>query len=150
SQGTEVPNPARHGRPDPLAAPPTRVRTRPRGTCQDARGREAGRGGRRARGYVGRVLPGRMLEQATELAPDGVLIVDAQGEIVYANQSMRTLAGSDDLVGRSVEELVPDAVRQRHARYRNAYAQSPTQRPMGSGLELGLRRADGTEIPVEI
>lgn len=91
-----------------------------------------------------------MLEQATELAPDGVLIVDAQGEIVYANQSMRTLAGSDDLVGRSVEELVPDAVRQRHARYRNAYAQSPTQRPMGSGLELGLRRADGTEIPVEI
>lgn len=92
----------------------------------------------------------RLLEQATELAPDGVLIVDAEGVIVYANRSMLTMAGYDALVGVEIDQLVPEAARGRHARYRNAYAAGPTQRPMGSGLELLMQRRDGTSVPVEI
>ena len=91
-----------------------------------------------------------LLTHAVELAPDGVLIVDHDGTIVYANRSMQRLADADDLIGRAVEELVPGAVRGRHAALREGYNSAPTQRPMGAGLDLALERADGVTVPVEI
>lgn len=91
-----------------------------------------------------------LLSQAVELAPDGVLIVDHGGRIIYANRSMHALSGYDDLAGRTVDELVPAAVRGSHARMREGYQRHPTQRPMGAGLELALQRADGRSVPVEI
>ena len=91
-----------------------------------------------------------LLTQAVELAPDGVLIVDHAGTIVYANRSMHAMSGYDELAGRSVEELVPTAVRGSHTRLREGYNDHPTRRPMGAGLELALERADGRSLPVEI
>jgi PAS domain S-box-containing protein len=91
-----------------------------------------------------------LLTHAVEFAPDGVLIVDHAGAIVYANRSMLQLAGVDELVGMSVDDLVPDAVRRRHGDLRDGYTDAPVQRPMGAGLELALRRGDGTNVPVEI
>jgi two-component system, NarL family, sensor histidine kinase DevS len=88
--------------------------------------------------------------QAVELAPDGVLIVDEQGTIVYANRSICALAGCDELVGTTVDSLVPTRARARHARLRDGYGQHPAPRPMGAGLDLALERADGTTVPVEI
>ena len=79
-----------------------------------------------------------LLVQAVELEPDGVLIVDRAGTIVYANRSMCTLAGSDDLVGTVVDTLVPEGVRRHHTDLRRRYAEHPTQRPMGAGLDLSL------------
>jgi PAS domain S-box-containing protein len=91
-----------------------------------------------------------LLIHAVELAPDGVLIVDERGTIVYANRSICILAGSDDLVGTTVDSLVPVGVRNRHEQLRAGYAQYPVPRPMGAGRDLVLERADGTMIPVEI
>lgn len=91
-----------------------------------------------------------LLIEAVELAPDGVLIVDARGMIVYANRSMCDLAGSDDLVGTSVETLVPAHSRDRHADLREGYGRHPEPRPMGAGLDLAVQRVDGTLVPVEI
>ena len=91
-----------------------------------------------------------LLTHAVELAPDGVLIVDHAGVIVYANRSMHQLAMADRLVGTNVDELVPDAVRRQHAGLRDGYTDAPAQRPMGAGLELALQRSDGARIPVEI
>ena len=91
-----------------------------------------------------------LLSHAVELAPDGVLIVDHSGTIVYANRSMHALSGYDDLAGRPVDDLVPSAVRGSHAKMRASYHDHPTQRPMGAGLELALQRADGRSVPVEI
>jgi PAS domain S-box-containing protein len=91
-----------------------------------------------------------MLLHAVELAPDGVLIVDNEGIIVYANAAMHQLSGHDSLAGRAVEELVPDALRSRHTGLRSGYQAEPAQRPMGAGLELVMKRADGWELPVEI
>lgn len=91
-----------------------------------------------------------LLVQAVELAPDGVLIVDSSGTIVYSNRSIEQLAGSDDLVGRNVDELVPVESRHRHSRLRENYNAHPVQRPMGVGLNLSLQRVDGTTVPVEI
>jgi PAS domain S-box-containing protein len=84
--------------------------------------------------------------------PDGLLLVDAGGCIVMANPMAARLLGYavDELVGTSVDALVPDGIRQRHAAYREAYAKAPRTRPMGTQMELVARRRDGSEAMVEI
>ena len=87
-----------------------------------------------------------------DAAPDAMLIVDAGGRIVLANAQSEILLGylRDELVGQSVEVLVPAALRAQHVRHRDAYAAAPRKRPMGIGLDLLAVRKDGGEIPVEI
>ncbi len=84
--------------------------------------------------------------------PDGVLLVDKQGRIVLANQAAANVLGYSvaALEGLSVDAMVPDSVAPRHAGYRHGYAQAPKARPMGTDLELMARRADGSEVMVEI
>lgn len=84
--------------------------------------------------------------------PDALLLVDTAGQIVLANRSATALLGYGDgeLVGRSVEDLVPDSIRPRHAAYRDAYGRAPRSRPMGTQMELVARRKDGSEVMVEI
>jgi PAS domain S-box-containing protein len=84
--------------------------------------------------------------------PDALLVVDAQGTIVMANPAAEKLLGYglDELQGLSVEQLVPDSIRPRHSAYRDAYAHAPRPRPMGTQMDLVARRADGSEVMVEI
>ena len=84
--------------------------------------------------------------------PDALLVADANGTIVLANPSAATLLGYtvDELVGLNVDALVPDAIRPRHAAYREAYGKSPKPRPMGMQMELVAKRKDGSEVMVEI
>ena len=91
-----------------------------------------------------------MLLHAVERSPDGVVIVDEAGTIVYANRTMVEMTGFPELVGMSVDELVPDSLRDRHSLLRRSYNDHPSQRPMGAGLELCMRTAQGHEVPVEI
>lgn len=85
-------------------------------------------------------------------APDGLLVVGPDGRIVRANRRMGELAGCDpaELVGRSVETLVPHGSRPAHRRARARYLADPRVRPMGAGLALALRRRDGSELPVDV
>jgi PAS domain S-box-containing protein len=87
-----------------------------------------------------------------EAAPDAILAVDASGRIVLINAQAERLFGyaREELVGRSVDILVPDAVRRVHAAHRARYLTDPRPRPMGASLELAARRKDGTEFPAEI
>ena len=87
-----------------------------------------------------------------ESAPDGVLVSDAAGTIVLVNGQIENLFGyhRDELVGHSVELLIPERLRGRHVGHREGYVAAPHTRPMGAGLELTGRRKDGSEIPVEI
>ena len=84
--------------------------------------------------------------------PDGLLVVDEPGKIVLANPAAEALLMYDagELVGLTVDSLVPDSIRPRHASYRQAYAQAPRSRPMGTQMELVARRRDGSEVMVEI
>lgn len=87
-----------------------------------------------------------------EFVPDAVVVVDATGDIRLLNSQAERLFGfaRDELMGRSVEVLVPGRFRGAHVDHRGGYLDQPRTRPMGAGLELfGLRR-DGTEFPVEI
>ncbi len=101
---------------------------------------------------VGTALDSQLLVHALDRSPDGVLIVDIDGVIHFANASIGSMAGraAEEFVGRSVDELVPESLRPAHREHRRAFADSPSQRPMGSGLELMLLRRDGTLVPVEI
>lgn len=78
-------------------------------------------------------------------------MVEPDGTIIYDNEAARSLSGSaEPLSGLNVDDLVPNDVRGYHGQLRSSYFEAPAQRPMGSGLQLSLKRRDGVEIPVEI
>ena len=84
--------------------------------------------------------------------PDALIVADASGAIVMANPSAAALLGYaiDELCGLHIDALVPDAIRPRHAAYRDAYAHNPRPRAMGTQMDLVARRRDGSEVMVEI
>lgn len=94
----------------------------------------------------------RRFRQLLEAAPDAIIEVSANGEIVLVNRIAEDMFGyyREELIGKSVDLLVPDAVRHQHYRHRDTYLEHPRTRPMGSGLELHGRRRDGSLFPVEI
>jgi two-component system, cell cycle sensor histidine kinase and response regulator CckA len=95
---------------------------------------------------------GGRFEALLESAPDGIVLVDAEGRIRLVNRRTEELFGygRDELLGMRVEQLVPDRFRPNHLSYRAGYAADPRRREMGAKLELYGRRQDGSEFPVEI
>ena len=85
-------------------------------------------------------------------SPDAMLITDMQGTIVQANQQVERLLHytEGELLGKSVEDVVPHAQRSRHVALRTAFADSASTRRMGQGLAVRALRKDGTECDVEI
>jgi two-component system sensor kinase FixL len=85
-------------------------------------------------------------------APDAVLVTEANGGILFANRQAEVLFGYShaELLGSQVERLLPERFRPIHMGHRASYHAAPRTRPMGMGLDLFGRRADGTEFPVEI
>ena len=96
--------------------------------------------------------PGELVGAVVRLMPDPALVVDENGRIVAANPLAEQQFGypPGGLSGLSVDTLVPDRFRSRHARHRAAYGERPLQRPMGAGLALAAVRRDGSEFPVDI
>ncbi|MBI5290077.1 MAG: PAS domain-containing sensor histidine kinase [Chloroflexi bacterium] len=87
-----------------------------------------------------------------ESAPDAIVVVDAAGRVVLVNARAVEMFGfpAGELVGSTVDILLPDALRPGHVQQRHAYMQHPSTRPMGTELQLFGRRRDGSEFPVEI
>jgi len=90
--------------------------------------------------------------QLFEGAPDAMVIVNAAGVIVLANNQAVALFGHprQELIGRPIEDLVPPRFRGHHPAHRTGYFHDPRSRPMGMGLDLAGLRRDGTEFPAEI
>ena len=92
------------------------------------------------------------LREALDSSPDAIVISDAAGSIIFASARVNRLLGYDaaELVGQSIESLLPERFRARHLGHRARYGAQPVARPMGTDLELTALRKDGTEVPVEI
>jgi PAS domain S-box-containing protein len=89
---------------------------------------------------------------AVESAPSGMVMIDASGSIMLVNRETERLFGytRDELLGHSIEMLVPERFRAKHPQYREEFFAHPGARLMGGGRDLYGLRKDGTEIPVEI
>ena len=87
-----------------------------------------------------------------ESVPNGIVMADETGRIIFVNSSAGRMFGYEpsELVGRSIEVLVPVRLRQTHVHFRDSFIASPSARPMGKGRDLYALRKDGSEFPVEI
>jgi two-component system, sensor histidine kinase and response regulator len=91
-------------------------------------------------------------ENLFELAPGAVLVVDKQGDITKANSQAHDLFGyaQGDLVGRSIEELIPREKRSAHVAHRADFMLSPSPRLMAAERVLAGLKKNGEQFLAEI
>lgn len=87
-----------------------------------------------------------------ESVPNGIVVTDKSGTIRLVNKSVERIFGYErrELVGESVDRLVPRPVAVAHSTLRQSFHQSPRSRQMGNGRDLSGLRKDGSEFPVEV
>ncbi len=90
--------------------------------------------------------------QVVESAPNAMVMVNRRGAIEMVNVQAERMFGYErhEMLGQSVEILVPEGFRGGHPEKRAMFFRDPRARPMGAGRDLYGRRRDGTEFPVEI
>ena len=81
-----------------------------------------------------------------------IIVSNQTGYITTANRSVETLFGYDigELVGISIDQLVPASKRKTHLQHRETYLSQPHSRPMGAGIEVYGLRKNGTIFPADI
>jgi PAS domain S-box-containing protein len=91
-------------------------------------------------------------EAAIAAAPAGMLLVDVTGRIVLLNSLVELLFGytRSELIGQSLERLVPQHSRTIHAEHIKGFLREPRARLMGAGRDLFGLHKDGHEVPIEI
>jgi two-component system, sensor histidine kinase and response regulator len=92
------------------------------------------------------------LRLVVEAAPIAIVVADAVGRITLVNDEGERLFGyaRGEMLGRSIETLIPERFREGHPTLRGEYLDSPATRAMGAGRELFGLRKDGSEVPIEI
>ncbi len=87
-----------------------------------------------------------------DAVPDALVVVDATGTVVLTNRQVEAVFGygGDELLGQSVETLMPTRFRDVHRQHRHRFTAHPHTRPMGLGLQLVALHKRGHSLPVEI
>ena len=88
-----------------------------------------------------------------EQSPDGAIFCDSRGQIKLANNEAYKIFGFDsgELIGQSVELLIPRDTQEKHVGLRNRYSQAPERRRMGANLaDINGLRKDGSAFPADI
>jgi PAS domain S-box-containing protein len=106
---------------------------------------------------VGRdITPQKQQQQAfqnlLDTTPDAMVVTNTDRTIRIVNTRTESLFGygRDELIGQTLEVLIPDRFRETHPDDFAAYVANPQARPLNSELELMGRHKDGSEIPVRI
>jgi len=91
------------------------------------------------------------LALAVESAPNGLLMLNEAGQILMANVAVSKLFGytQQELLGQTVEVLVPKRLRERHVGHREAFNRHPSIRSIGARDLTGIRK-DGAEVPLQV
>jgi two-component system, sensor histidine kinase and response regulator len=95
----------------------------------------------------------KRFEALMESAPDAMMVINHAGELVLVNSRVESVFGycREDLLGNSIEMLVPEEQRHAHVGLRSRYFTQPEVRTMGlRATELNGRRMNGQLFPVEI
>jgi hypothetical protein len=81
-----------------------------------------------------------------------MVLVDESGKIVLVNREIERMFGyrREELLGQSIETLVPERFRPQHPTYRGGFFRAPNRRAMGVGRDLFGLTKNGAELPVEI
>jgi PAS domain S-box-containing protein len=98
------------------------------------------------------LIPEEFIRLALEGCPNGIVITDRSRKIVLVNAELERLFGykREELLGESIDLLVPPAVRAMHRAHRAGLVDDSEARRMQIGREFYGMRKDGTEVPVEI
>ena len=90
----------------------------------------------------------RSTRAVLDAAPNAIVVVDAEGDIVQLNRCAERLFGYDaeEMLGKPIEMLVPERLRPAHEMLRKAYAADPTPRLVGADRVVTGRHKDGHEI----
>ncbi|MBL8499994.1 MAG: PAS domain S-box protein [Nitrosomonas sp.] len=93
-----------------------------------------------------------MMHLAVEASPNGMVMTDCDGKIVMVNSATEKLFGysRQELIGHSIEVLIPARFRHHHPGYRQAYISESKSRSMGHGRDLYGLHKSGKEFPVEV
>ncbi|UCD35246.1 MAG: PAS domain S-box protein [Nitrospiraceae bacterium] len=91
-------------------------------------------------------------ERLLNSAPDAMVFVNEKSRITMINAQFESLFGygNDEMIGRELDELVPERFREKHRKYVAEFFTNPRMRPMGSGFEVYARKKNGQEFPVDI
>ena len=87
-----------------------------------------------------------------EAAPDAMVVVNQEGEIVLLNVQAEKQFGyrRDELVGQKVKNIIPQGFAERLIADGTRSAAEALAQQIGTGIELSGRRKDGSEFPIEI
>ena len=93
-----------------------------------------------------------LIRRAVDASPRGMITIDGEGRIVMVNRQVEQIFGyrGEELIGRPVDDLLPERLRGLHSLSRVAFPADPSARPMGAGRELLGLHQSGREVPVEI
>ncbi len=94
----------------------------------------------------------RRFRQVVESAPNAMVMINSDGTMEMVNSQAEQLFGYDrtEMLGKPVELLLPDNLKEHHPGLRNNFFFSPLSRPMGKGRDLYAKHKNGKDIPVEI
>ncbi|MEW5957485.1 MAG: PAS domain S-box protein, partial [Chloroflexota bacterium] len=101
---------------------------------------------------TGRRQVGEQFRLVVEASPSAIILVDTAGKINLVNARAEALFGytREELLGQSIELLVPPPARDQHRRDRDIFLTTPQARLMGVGRDLFGQRKDGSSVPLEI
>lgn len=105
-----------------------------------------------ARDYSLSHFDSQQLRLLIDSSPTAVFLVDHTGAINYSNRLAELIFEykRNELIGKSIEMLVPEKHRRRHIKDRNSYVAHPTLRPMGILPDLVGRRQSGDEFSIDV
>ena len=110
-------------------------------------------------GYIGSAFDVTDLKRSeermrlvVEAAPNAMVMVNREGHIILLNDQTEKVFGyaREELLGRSIDVLIPERHRSVHADLSHDYLLAPAARAMGERRDLHGRRKDGSEVPVEV